>query len=575
MIQYTKQNDTYKESETCWTIQLGFCLPKTCSNEEIMYLTQRYFDENYLELQKMYHMNMMVTNVKSLREDIFVIIIILVLLSIAGTIYDVRQHHREKNLITSYYNQNPILNTKNPTTISTIELVSKSSSENLAQPNTFGDILKCFSIYSNTKNLVKTKLSPDSVGCIHGLRFLGMLWVIAVHGIYFQADYISNVPYAFRLSENFAAQILSNSTYCVDTYLFLSGFLVTYLYYKANKPQEKSENPTNYLRKFIEFCMMYFNRFVRLTPPYLAILLFADVIYTLLRQTSSLTSSEMPDVVCEKYWWRNLLYINNLFPRKDMCLSWSWYLSLDTQFFTITTFLAILSLTAFKVTAAVTFLLIFTGIGATIYKSYSIGYIPTLDEQLLQLDAIYDLPWNRIGPYLVGAITGYLLQVHLQHKLALTKVQRIVLWVAFPLINLWILFTIYTRQLSVELSALYMGVSRTLWGVGIAWIVVACCTGNAQALQKFLSFRGFIPLSRMTYCAYLLNPIVATMLYLGSEQAFNSSLSGFGLTLSGVTLLTFFMSYVFCVLVESPFILLTKMAFKKITRGKGASEKKP
>lgn len=46
-----------------------------------------------------------------------------------------------------------------------------------------------------------------------------------------------------------------------------------------------------------------------------------------------------------------------------------------------------------------------------------------MDEQLVQLDAIYDLPWNRIGPYLVGVITAYILKVKLKNTLTLTKVR--------------------------------------------------------------------------------------------------------------------------------------------------------
>lgn len=45
-----------------------------------------------------------------------------------------------------------------------------------------------------------------------------------------------------------------------------------------------------------------------------------------------------------------------------------------------------------------------------------------MDEQLAQLDAIYDLPWNRIGPYLVGAISGYILVIKLNGKLNLSRV---------------------------------------------------------------------------------------------------------------------------------------------------------
>ncbi len=61
-------------------------------------------------------------------------------------------------------------------------------------------------------------------------------------------------------------------------------------------------------------------------------------------------------VNCPQYWWRNVLYINTLFPVEDMvftssrfcvlvinkfspisfqCMLWSWYLSDDTQFYVI------------------------------------------------------------------------------------------------------------------------------------------------------------------------------------------------------------------------------------------------
>lgn len=69
----------------------------------------------------------------------------------------------------------------------------------------------------------------------------------------------------------------------------------------------------------------------------------ASVSFTYYRKSSSMYASEQLEENCAKYWWRNLLYINNLFPRKEMCLSWSWYLSLDTQCFALSTFLLMLS----------------------------------------------------------------------------------------------------------------------------------------------------------------------------------------------------------------------------------------
>jgi hypothetical protein len=54
--------------------------------------------------------------------------------------------------------------------VSEVELVSNSSAEG-DDTSTVGGIIKCFSVYSNVKNLVKTDLPSDSVTIIHGLKF--------------------------------------------------------------------------------------------------------------------------------------------------------------------------------------------------------------------------------------------------------------------------------------------------------------------------------------------------------------------------------------------------------------------
>lgn len=36
---------------------------------------------------------------------------------------------------------------------------------------------------------------------------------------------------------------------------------------------------------------------------------------------------------CRIYWWRNILYINNFFPQREMCMMWSWYMANEMQFY--------------------------------------------------------------------------------------------------------------------------------------------------------------------------------------------------------------------------------------------------
>ena len=55
--------------------------------------------------------------------------------------------------------------------------------------STAGKVFLCFSIYTNTKIIFDTRLSSDSVPVIHGLRFLGMVWIIMIHTIFYMSDY--------------------------------------------------------------------------------------------------------------------------------------------------------------------------------------------------------------------------------------------------------------------------------------------------------------------------------------------------------------------------------------------------
>lgn len=77
-------------------------------------------------------------------------------------------------------------------------------------------------------------------------------------------------------------------------------------------------------------------------------------------------------------------------------------------------------------------------------------------------------------------------------------------------------------------NAIYSSLHRIAWCLAIGWIIVTCITENAGTnsytfgtdlkhinfyfftamINKFLSWKPFIPLSKLTYCAYLVNGLV-------------------------------------------------------------------
>lgn len=111
-----------------------------------------------------------------------------------------------------------------------------------------------------------------------------------------------------------------------------------------DKPKTKiyTMNELSYLSK--TFLLMLLYRFIRLTPAY-AFVLGLDEIAIRYTQNNSVYEPLIFDhITCDLFWWRNLLYINNLFPQREMCMVWSWYMANDTQFYAVGIILLLISL---------------------------------------------------------------------------------------------------------------------------------------------------------------------------------------------------------------------------------------
>ncbi|KAL6448084.1 hypothetical protein ACFW04_000249 [Cataglyphis niger] len=161
----------------------------------------------------------------------------------------------------------------------------------------------------------------------------------------------------------------------VDTYFFISGFLMAYLYLKNVMDKERIE-PINYRAKLNEFFVSVIRRYIRLTPAFMIMVGILQLNSGWYNKTSQFYMEERPHEICEKYWWRNLLYINNLFDHKELCMSWSWYLANDMQFFIIGITLLILSTIYFYTAAFILIALLIGSIVLSGYISYIYEYVP-------------------------------------------------------------------------------------------------------------------------------------------------------------------------------------------------------
>ena len=129
-------------------------------------------------------------------------------------------------------------------------------------------------------------------------------------------------------------------------------------------------------------------------------------------------------------------------------------------------------------------------------------------------DVIYVKPYCRIGPYIIGLVLGAVF--YYDYKPKLSKLANwmiyLSLWLAGIAIGMSAVYGLYGgfqgRVLTATENILYNMFSRTGWGVALAIVLFACHHGYGGPINSFLSMPFWIPLSRLTYTAYLVHPIV-------------------------------------------------------------------
>ncbi|XP_017755635.1 PREDICTED: nose resistant to fluoxetine protein 6 [Eufriesea mexicana] len=427
--------------------------------------------------------------------------------------------------------------------------------------------LTAFNPIANGSKIISTEpAARDSLTCLHGLRVFSLGWVILVH-TYLQVFAIAENKTLRTVTErNFMFQTISNATYSVDTFFFISGLLVTILFYRSSGSL-KTDTDSFWKTCFTKFVIMILYRFIRLTPAYLFVLGINEIAIKHTIAWTVFSPTVIDHLTCEKFWWRNALYLNSLYPRTEMCMLWSWYMANDTQFYVLGILLLLLSIKYLKAIVVVVFLLIVSSSFTTFAIAYSNDYVARIQEPFALFDELYDKPWLRAGPYFVGVSTGYIL-FKTNCKLKLPLVARAIGWVLSSAIMFSVVYGLYPGNLTVPVSSVYAALGHTAWAIGVSFIVIQCCTGSARMIDSFLSLRLMYPLSRLTYCAYLVHPVLMTFVAAQMDGPLHLHNTVVLILYFGNLVASYLISFCISMAFEAPVVNLLKIAFvsKKRTR---------
>ncbi|VVC32337.1 Hypothetical protein CINCED_3A005090 [Cinara cedri] len=333
-------------------ISLGLCMPKDCSPQDVqnMISVSKEFNQSSYRSYNVMNVRPVPGSYTLWSDGKFHLLIIVVglvtILTIMGSAYEVileRRKIRELKKRQVSRGNNNDSDSKVDFTLDKMSVMEKMNNNNNIKGHEYDDdeqellfrvsrkeqILLAFSAVNNGRKILHCGPAPsDSLTCVHGLRFLSLAWVIMVH-TYLQVFSIAENKKLRTLTErNFMFQTVSNATFSVDTFFFISGLLVTYLYYKTINKKDRPEvvtvsrtpkcNSTVLQNDSLKFLKLLGYRFIRLTPAYMVVLLMAEVSSRWLRNISVFEPENSNHISCAKYWWRNVLYINSLYPRSEM-----------------------------------------------------------------------------------------------------------------------------------------------------------------------------------------------------------------------------------------------------------------
>ncbi|CAN7992617.1 unnamed protein product, partial [Ixodes pacificus] len=374
------------------------------------------------------------------------------------------------------------------------------------QKNVPRQLLEAFSVYANSQKVLSTKTNDRSMRCLHGIRFVSMLWVMLGH-VYFSRNN-SQVLGAIRakgLGKDFAFQVVLNASLSVDTFFLLSGLLLMFVCYGKLKKDSGR----------FDFLVYYVHRYIRLTPPFLMVSLLLILGPPWMNGPIWHETVDRFAEGCKRYWWTNLIYISSWMKNDEVCLPHGWYLSCDMQYFIIAPlfFVALYRKPAlgFGLIGAAAFVsMALTGLVTYIFDFGPVALFSIPDDDNLNsfLNNIAFRPYTHFPSFAVGLLLGYI--IYKYREIKISRKMQLAGWLSAVTTGLTILYGVYDWNAYSPpgpfLSILYGSTSRPAWSLCVAWVTFACVSGHGGFVNTLLSWKAFVPLSKLTFMAYLLHP---------------------------------------------------------------------
>ncbi|KAK4885463.1 hypothetical protein RN001_001734 [Aquatica leii] len=436
--------------------------------------------------------------------------------------------------------------------------------------STRGRIIACFSLLKNWDRLKtrNTGLDAQALKAINGIRFYTILLVIIAHACMIAfTTYSLNPQFVETMTDDPLNMIFLNGNYSMQTFLLISGLLLSYHFFLSFEKMKKL--------KFSYIFLALINRYIRLTSCLVVIIAISA---TWLRHVNRgpLWDKTVGDEFrnCRKNWWTNLLYINNYYDVQHMCLLHSWYLAADTQLFVLSLIILTLIWNWKKYTMTIFGICFVIGFLIPTVTTYIYDYdilIREYPEPLYKV--LLDVPeWTKllipghmnIGGYTIGLIAGYIVYKYRERTISFKKRFIVLWWIlvwGLPLSVIFLGVPMYRdNYVPTRLGAsLYQGLARNVFAIGICLGILGINKNIGWFLRDAVLWQPLQILGRLTYCVFLVH-VALIRIKFGQARVLSYMTSySFFTQVASDLVLSFISGLILCLAVEMPTSALQKL----------------
>ncbi|CAH8550870.1 unnamed protein product [Dicrocoelium dendriticum] len=277
-------------------------------------------------------------------------------------------------------------------------------------------------------------------------------------------------------------------------------------------------------------------------------------------------------VVCRDHWW--ITFLNNWLKMDKPCMLWTWYLSNDYQFSVILTPIFIILLAVHWMLGILFAVgLVISAAIASFVLTYKYEYGPS-PVPPVAFSHLYGVPYTRWGSYALGMITAWLMlerPINVKNwsilKRCLVSLSASLIAAVFNLSTLFGLVNYFAGDppsMRNSAAALYAALSRPVWTLGISIAIYQCAFQLTPVVNAILCFRGFVIPAKLTYCAYLIHPVVIMYFQLSSKRTQSYDYSYLFSSFAATWTISYLMAIAISMCTEVPMLQLDTLLRRKI-----------